>query len=111
MLSVLRPAAATTRTFGSRFFVDENLQTKKRRRAAQQGTVAPPPTCTAPTPAATEASTSANAGVGAVRTAAQHPFQQYAKNLIDYFRLLETNLIGDFLRCDKCFKVSDRYVI
>ena len=127
MLSVLRPAipiAASGRPFATRFFVEDTLQTKKRRKAQS---VVIPSSASAASLVAPVASTSVLSFNGQAvsrqqqqqqppplhqqqqQQSTQHPFQGYTKNMINFFKLMETKLIGDFLRCDRCFKVSDKY--
>ena len=97
MLSVLRPAASgTTSTLGQRFLVEDSLQTNSRRQA-QSLVVA--------------SAFRKPARVSAPKleiVVKQHPFQEFTKNLVDFFHLLGTKLIGDFLRSDTCYKISDK---
>ena len=104
MLSMMRPAqsnSVSSRPFSQRFLVEESLQTKKRRKD-QIGVI----------PQSAPISHAARLSSAPVSTSLppvhQHPFQEFSKNMIDYFTLLNTRLISDFLRCDKCYKVSDR---
>ena len=109
MLSVLRPAipnATSGHAFATRFLVEDCLQTKKRRKAQS---VVIPPTAAPRAVSVTSSSSAVDVNLQQRQQLEQqrHPFQEFAQNMTAFLELMKTNLIQDFLRCDKCYKVSD----